>query len=1275
MRRSTLSYLLLPIVMLVAVSSSAFAQGTASRVTGTVSDEKGAAIPGATVTLTNEANQVALTTETSDGGNYVFDSIQVGNYTLTVEKQGFKKFVSTGNAANVNQPTTVNVDMVVGAIQEVVQVTSSAEAVQTSSSGNFGNTVEQRTLEALPIVGNRGRNPLSFINFQPGVLVGSNTGGGIHVHGARDRAFNFTLDGIDINDTSAGGSNFTPLRPNPDSITQFQVVTSNFTADQGRSSGAQVTLVTRSGTSEFHGNVFDFYQTPRFHANEYQNSINTLRQLDGSIGPVPKPQFVQHIFGGSIGGPLVMPRFGEGGRSLYTGKTFFFVNLQLLRTSQTIFTNRTVYTADAKAGRFRYMIGRANNNITANTTATAGPSVDGTGAPIFPACAGAVTTNCFRIYNATTNPLGADPTTAALIAVSPLPNNFIVGDGLNTGGFAFNAPQTERQQDFSMKVDHNFNDTNTVYVRYSQGSQNTFGDNANGGLQSFPGLPNFVDTFRTPRNLAVNYRSSLTPTVVNEFVIGFNKFTFSFDNPDPNANANSSVILNIPRDPLNSSPNVNNARTLRTFQIVDNLSWQKAAHTFKFGTNLRFQQHVDDRSSVAGFNTRESITLGAGANDNPIPASFGTAAAALPGINAADRTRLESYVNDYFGRIGRITQGFVADGDTSFVPGKRFLYTAKYPEYDFYAQDTWKLASNFTLDFGLRWEMRLSPRADSIILRPSQRVAFDAPPSDTITFSEGKLYEDSLKQLAPTVGFAWDPFGSGKTSVRGNYRLAYDRTNTFVFSSFIFQSAPGLTRGVTLTASGFPGGSANALLRNGLPALNPNTSTPLAFRTPPPYSLSSLTVVDRDLTYPRTHQYGVSFQRELGWNSVLEVNYIGRQGRKLFGGYDANQVDMNNNGFLAAFRRLQARTGAADPILTDPTFLINRLMAGDSRLSAGQTGAQFLLAQSASVRIANGTTATNLVDAGSAAQAAFLITQGTRTVAGVLTPQFVINGFDRFFFQKFPQFTGAVNVIDNNDRSRYNALEIQLSRRLSQGFSYQISYTLGKSEDTRSYDPAFAVANRGTAQSAANTPFDLNNREANYARSDFDRRHALQGYFVLEMPFGKGKRFLGDSNGFVNQLVGGFEFSGILAWLSGRPFTVYSSVNTVSQVVQTPASCNSCSPDSGSVILEGGRNFFFTQAVRDSFFAPASGELGNTGRNFFTGPTLFSLDLTLGKRIKFSESRNLEIRAELQNATNTPSFAVPSDANLVINSANFGFVGGNVNSGSRKVQFAAKFSF
>ena len=1247
MRKPLLAFLTLTVCL----TAVALGQGTASRVTGTVVDEKGSVVPGAVVTLTNEATQSVLTTETSSGGTFVFDSIQVGKYTVSVEKQGFKKAVSVGNTANINQPLTVDFTLEIGGLSETVQIAATQDAVQTSSSGNIGNTVEQRTLVTLPIVGNRGRNPLEFINFQPGVVTGANTGGGIHVHGSRDRAFNFTLDGIDINETSAGGSNFTPIRTNPDSLQEFQVVTGNFTADLGRSSGAQVTLVTKSGSNDFHGSLFEFYQTPRFHANEYNNLINKAQ----------RPQFVQHIFGGSLGGPVYLPRFGEGGPTHISGKnkTFFFTNLQFLRTSQAFFVNRTVYTQQARNGIFRYVVGGTNANAIQNN-----PSVDANGNPRPGLTIGS--------YNVFPNPLalGPDPTTQFIIGFTPLPNNFNVGDGLNVAGFSFIAPQTERQYDFTTKIDHYFNDRHSMYVRWAHGAQNTLGDNVNGGLQKFPGIPNFVDTYRLPRNLAVNYRWTVSPTVVNEFVTGFNRFTFSFNNPDPRENP--PVILNVPNDPLNLEEPINNLRTITTWQFVDNLSWIKSTHAFKFGTNLRFQKHVDDRSAVAGVLTRARIFLSTGIN--PVPASFRTQAGGntlVPGIAGADRSRLDSWINDILGRVGTINQAFVAISDNEFGPGRtRFLYSAEYPEYDFFAQDTWKLRRNLTLDLGIRWEMRLSPRApDNIVLRPEQRIALGEPPTNAFRFSEGKLYDDSLYLFAPTVGVAWDPKGDGKSSVRANYRLAYDRTNTFIFSSFIFQSAPGLTRAVTNNTFGQNGG----LLRQGVPTLNSNDVTPLQFRQPPSFSTNSLNVVDPELSNPKTHQYSVSFQREIGWKNVLEVNYIGRRGSKLYSGYDVNQVDFRNNGFLAAFEQL--RTTGNSP-------LINSLLAGHSGLTlvsgVRETGSQFLLRQTLAgeVTLANGQKTQLLVAGGAVAQAAFIIAQSTQgTFSGKTGPTLIANGFSPFFFQPYPQFTGAVNVIDNHDRSNYNALEIQVSRRSSKGLAFQASYTLAKSEDTRSFDPAFTLITRGgTGQSAANTPFDINNPDLNYARSDFDRRHALQGYVLYELPIGKGRRFGGNWGRTADFLLGGFNIAGVMRRYSGRPFTVFSGAGTLSQVVFTPASCNSCSPDLGSVTLENGRNVFFTAEQRAKFFVPAAGEPSNVGRNFFTGPSFFNLDMTVGKKFRFSESQDLEIRVEAQNVTNTPSFAVP-DANLILTTASLGQVLGTTTSTSRKVQFVAKFNF
>ncbi|HWT01094.1 MAG TPA: carboxypeptidase regulatory-like domain-containing protein [Pyrinomonadaceae bacterium] len=1264
MLRARGPHLIYAFIVLLAAAAAAFAQGTASRVTGTVTDQTGALVTGAAVTLTNEGTNVTFTTTTTDSGTYVFDSVQVGVYTVAVEMQGFKKFVSTGNQVNVNQPATLDVALEVGALADVVTVESTAERVQTSNSGNLGNTVEQRSLEALPIVGERGRNPLQFISLQPGVIgngragTGGNTGGNVHVHGSRDRAFNFTLDGVDINESSSGGSNFTPLKPNPDSIEQFQVVTSNFTSELGRSSGAQVSLVTRSGTEDFHGNLFELYRTPVLNANEYENNLNNR----------PKGQFVQHIFGGSLGGPVILP--GYDGRKR---RTFFFTNLQLLRASQSILVTRTVYTQLARQGIFRYRVGAANA-----PAGTSNPSVDASGNPLpglniqsynivanDPLCA-TQPTNC-----------GLDPTTQALINAAPLPNNFTTGDGLNTAGFSFGAPQVEKQYDFVLKVDHTFNDRNTMYVRYAQGEQNTFGDNGNAGLRSFPNSPfNRTDTFRNPKNVAVNYRWTPTNFMVNELVLGFNRFAFLFTNPDPES---VPFVLNLPRDPFSVVPQIDNQRELTTWQVADNLSFVSGSHTFRGGINLRFQAHDDIRSAVGGPGININLQANFSRTANPVPADFNVPAAGSSSINNADRNNLFLAINDLLGRYGNLSQAFVAESDAAYAPaGTHFTFISKYNEYDFYFQDTWKIRPNLTIDYGLRWEPKLSPRAGDgySVLRPDRPVRFGEAPTDQIRFVEGKLFDDDWNNFAPSFGFAWDPFNSGKTSIRANYRLAYDRLNTFLASSAIFPNTPGTTLACNeLNCASLPAGEARRL-RFGLPTLQP-AATPELLRQPVPFSINSLTVFDPSVRSPKTNQWSVSFQREVGRGFVLEANYIGRKGVGLFGAYDVNQVDVfardtrfSNETFVEAFNTVRAGNNSA---------LINALMTGSAANNAGT--AQFR------------TTFGSELNQGSVASAAFLL--GQRLSAGQRL--IVANGFSPFFFQPYPQFSGTqanggLIVVDSNDFSTYHGLELQLSRRVGRGLLLQLAYTLSKSMDTRSFDPTFSTAVRTTSAtnaspSAQNTPLDLRDRRLNYARSDFDRRHALQGYLVYDLPFGRGRKFFGGASGLVNHLVGGWEIANSLVWQSGRPFTVYGGAFTVSNWVLAPANCDGCTPGMGDVVENAGTTFIFTPEQIARFSTPAPGEIGNTGRNFFTGPRFFNLDMTLRKKFYFGETRNLEFRADISNLTNTPSFDFPVAATSGIGTQSPGFTGtpavngafgrirDTVVSNSRRIQLGIKFNF
>jgi len=343
-----------------------------------------------------------------------------------------------------------------------------------------------------------------------------------------------------------------------------------------------------------------------------------------------------------------------------------------------------------------------------------------------------------------------------------------------------------------------------------------------------------------------------------------------------------------------------------------------------------------------------------------------------------------------------------------------------------------------------------------------------------------------------------------------------------------------------------------------------------------------LTVFDPSTRSPKTYQWGISAQREIGFKSVVELNYIGRKGVGLYGAYDVNQVDIFNNGFLGAFNTVRAGGESA---------LINSLLSADAgRIAAGVTGSVFL----------RNTLAAAAVTQGSAATAANAI--ATRRNSGATVPVIVQSGFSPFFFRSYPQFSGALRVLDSNDFSTYHALEAQIKRRFGTGLGFQASYTLAKSMDSRSFDPAFSVVSTANAQSASSTPFDNRNRRLNFARSDFDRRHTFQGYVVADLPFGNGRRFLGHVNSALDQIIGGWEIGAVTIFASGRPFTVYSGLNTVSNVNQSPANCDNCSATMGNLVVENGRTVWFTAAQRAQFSQPGPGELGNTGRNFFNTP-------------------------------------------------------------------------
>jgi hypothetical protein len=792
-------------------------------------------------------------------------------------------------------------------------------------------------------------------------------------------------------------------------------------------------------------------------------------------------------------------------------------------------------------------------------------------------------------------------------------------------------------------------DKSAFYVRYAQGEQNSLGDAGNGGRPIFPTSPNFVDTYRTPKNLAINIRYSPTARFTNEFVFGISDYAFKFLTPEPDPFYTFSFINT-------ATPNTNfsyNARGVRTLQYIDNATYVMGSHTIKGGINLRFSRHKDDRSSVAGTAIEPIVVFGsaAGFTGYGLPSTFNSTTNPT-GIIAADLTRLQNTINDLLGRINTVSQAFVTDPSNPSVyapAGTRWINRAHYPELDFYGQDNWRFRPNLVFDLGLRWEAKLHPSIDDRpILVPNQPVKVGAAPSNTLRWVEGDLFKNDYSKFLPSVGFAWDPFKTGKTSIRANYRIASDRIATFLFGSSIFQSTLGNTVGVTNSSFG-QGGGLNRNVAPIIASLVP-TVTPDSLRQPPAFGGGSTSVIDPDLQFPQIHEWSLSFQRELWKNNVIEINYIGKHGVHLLGGYNVNQVNIfgsdprcGGQTFLDAFKLAQDSTQS--------NICLIPLLMGTN----GTPGTLASFRTTFSSELASGNVA-------SVAQ-----TLARRSGSTSLTA----NGFSPFYFQQYPQFAGGINVFDSNDYSHYNALEVIFKRRIANGLGFQLAYTFSKSKDNRSWDPSLSTVSSGSVQSASSTPFDIRDRRLNYAWSDFDRRHVFQGTYVFELPFGKGK-WLNSGNRVVDYIIGDWQLSGTVIWMSGRPFTVYSGINTLGNIVQSPANCNDCSRDLGNLILESGRNFWFSAADRALFSAPAPGTLGNTGRNFFLAPRYFQTDASLSKAFRITERLFFTLRLDARNLTNNPSFDNPT---AVLTSSIFGRINDSVTNNARRMQISGKLSF
>lgn len=1248
MLRKTLFVSLLCLAVLCAVCS---AQVSTSSISGTVQDSSGAIVTGATVVATNEATGTSYTATTTSAGTYVFSSVTPGTYTIKVSKGGFKSFSSTKNVLSVGQPLVVNASLSVGASSETVEVQSTYERIETTNA-TLGNVVTEEQIKNLPL---NGRNPLALLTLEPGVVqrTTNGAGSGTHVFGSRDRAHNVTVDGIDANESTVPNPQSNLQRLNPDNVQEFRTVTLGATAENGRNSGANVLVATKGGSNAVHGAVFYFNRNSAYNANEWFNNYNGKK----------RPDLKLHQYGFDVGGPIIK------------NKTFFFGSFQNNLIKQTAPINSTnvgvcgapcVYTASARNGIYRFVRGTVTTSAGKSFNQNSPGMVDASGSllPGIAVCGSGVTTNCVDSYNMNANDpagIGQDPKMKAIFNSTPLPNNFLLGDGLNTAGFDWNAPAKFTGPHYMVRVDHTFGPNDNIFVRWLQNRYDTKdGDFLNARPAVFPGFAPLGEVNRIGRNLAVSYRHTFSPNLVNEFTFGFNRFAFLFtfresnpDYADPTKNppyADQCVIgsfVNVDA-PYCASPHT--ARAVTTPQFIDNITWTKGAHTFRAGLNFRFYMHNDSRgffgssvvTPVVTFN--RSNRLG---NFNNIPSGSGAAAP-----NSTDINRLNQMIVEMAGIPRRIQQAFFADFNSDTYVNTEFatVYTRAH-QYDTYFMDTWKLRPNLTLNWGLRWEYNPPPFDAKATLVPDK--AIDGSQGNvTFVKADGWTQNSNLGSIAPRIGLAWSP--DQKTSVRAGYAWLFDTLSTFQVTAMAGK-VPGFLQncnvdissaGVATATSGcnIPAGTANRINQNfplAVPAPSVKPSAAL-FSPPQAQGLApSVGAFDPNLKNPSVHEWSLSIQRELPKGFVAEVGYVGKRGTHLYRAYDLNQVRTDQTGFLASYNI--ARTN-----------VLNGCRADGTNCPAGVTGvAPTLLLQLTTAANLNGRTSD--FQRNSIGALANFIDQRSGT-------DYIVNrGFAANYFRPNPQFS-QIFYQDSGGNSYYHGAYVSARRHWEQGLDLTFSYTYSKSIDDMSIDPTGAATGGGLSTTNSRTPTDIRNFRLDRALSDFDNRHVIQTNMLAELPFGQKKWLFSNAPNWVNQIIGGWSLTGIFNYQSGEPYSLTSGAFTTNGAhvsfaeVRGPKDTGNlhfvngvAGPvfyETGSLITNPADPNFNCKNVTGTttyFCIPLAGSNGG-GRNTVQGPNFWNLDSGLLKNFTVTERFKLQFRAEFFNVLNHANWENPRNS-------------------------------
>ncbi len=1152
--------------------ASSFAQTTNARLEGIVEDQSGAIVPSAKVVAVNKNTQDRADALTNASGTFVFPALQPGLYTLTTEAPGFRQSVVNNVELTVGATVAYNVKLEVGQNAESVQVEASSISVQTTES-QVSSVVLLRDIEVLPQLG---RSPIALAIFQPGVQIDVRAGQDStfsHVNGLRQGSNNSKLDGIDVNDSLVPRLGLSLTANNSDSVGEFRVVTEGGKAEYGRSAGGQIELITKSGTNQYHGNAYDFLRNTDLNANDFFNN-----QSGGAV-----PKFIQNIFGASFGGPIMK------------NKLFIFGNYQGQRAQQEVVRNRTVYTASAKVGIFKYK--------------------DASGA-----------IQSYDFGKADPRGIGIDPAIAKINALYPAANNSDLGDGLNTAGFRFNNPVKAISDQFTIRGDYHINANNVAFMRWSWFRTDST-DNLNNADATYPGQPQGSQGGHR-WGYAIGDNWTISPTLINEFTFGHQSASVAFNRPA--RPAGPCLITNL------ANPDVVNCaftqgRNSPVNDFTDSLTKVHGNHTFKGGANIRFTQQYGYNYAGSGAGVYPNVSTGTG-NGNAVPSSIGPT-----GLTSTQRSTFDQLYNDVLGRVDRVIQTYFSDLTTFLPSGAPKIRNYLLRESGYFFQDDWRVNRRLTLNLGVRYEFFGVPfERDGFqgSIDQASSVGLGYTSSNLTIVPKGMLFKNDRNNFAPRLGFAYDLMGDGKTAIRGNWGMFYDRTVGAAFNS-IDSGTPGFSANQQV----FPNQTGTDVRFNDN---YPKTTQPAApLLTPTATRGTSLFLANPNLKTGYVMSYALNVQREIMRNTVLQVGYVGNRGVKLFMDVDVNQPRIYG-AFQNDFREIASNL--TTPTNVSPGNLFVRLFGsaataistvGATNFSQGRVG-----------------TVVNTLDVSNASR-------------------YAAAGVSNYYFRNYPQFTQVVQGT-NNGRSYYDSMQFSL-RRTAGALQFAANYTWSKSMDNIS-----AEGNGFT------TAIDSYNLGLNRALSDFNRPHSFNLSAFYTIPFGKGQRFGGNMPRVLDTAIGGWQIGALQVAQSGQPFSVNSQRLTVA-VSGNPAAgayANYTDTDRsiGTVTRKGDGVYYFTPDQAAKFTFPNAFQVGNAGRNVFHNPGFFETDASLVKRFRITESHSVQFRAEGYNVFNHPNFGFVA-ANLNINNpTTFGkfsqTIGTQTSSGSsRTLQLALRYDF